>query len=71
MIGNGFGRMRYHDPISMVTDNLETISDGGEGFQVVCLLVDAYLIRFIEALSSKLMEVDPTIPPLPLKDVVC
>jgi hypothetical protein len=25
---------------------------------------------FVEALSNKLMEVDPTIPPLPLKDVV-
>jgi hypothetical protein len=28
------------------------------------------MTRFVEALTERLMEIDPTIPPLPMKDVV-
>ena len=32
--------------------------------------IDIAYTRFIEALSAKLMEVDASIPPLPVKDIV-
>lgn len=71
MIESGFGPMKYSP------SKIELICSCRNDIVLLKMILkriyhlNGYVNRrFIEALSSKLMEIDPTIPPLPLKDIV-
>lgn len=68
MTENGFGLMRYLCSRRRLIRNVT-----GRPIKTSRRMYHHFLVNisFIEALAEKLMEADPTIPPLPLKDVVC
>jgi len=72
MIESGFGLMRYQlFPFCRLIEGRNDIVQQRKISKRSCPYLTCLIIRFVEALSNKLMEVDPTIPPLPIKDVVC
>ena len=67
MTANGFGLMRY----SLIL--LELTRNDFELQKRISKRISRWIlshIRFVEVLSEKLIEIDPTIPPLPMKDIV-